>query len=391
MEAIQALAQTGAKMRRIAIALPLVLMLSGCAGVRRPVMVGASAPTSPAPVSSGAPAPTIACTPSPNVVQPGETVTIHCTAANPQNRPVSYFYAATAGSIAGSGPVATLNLAGVVPGSVRISAVVTGPGGSATAEMVVHVLSPQVMATAPPPPVMATMPPPPPMVLAMAAPPPAPILDTGRDFLLSSQHEKPGYGLYSYLLWWNVPSEQDRSRYLSVISAFLSITSVEVEEGAVPAVDAQGHPAPAVDVVQPRNLNVAYIPVTSPPPQGVTAEWVLDHYDVTRARLLLHRIPKSLHSGPYIVSMLHPLQTRLAASDHVLFQDLSSPAITNELAAAWIRQFQVQASKQQFWRPNMMTNFVLDVRGQVAELAVDIPSARTGLASWIQWYSPPGH
>lgn len=208
---------------------------------------------------------------------------------------------------------------------------------------------------------------------------------------MSSQHEKPGYGLYSYLLWWSAPTDQNRSRYLSVISAFLSITPVEVEEGAVPAVDAQGHPAPAVDVVRPQNLNVAYIPVTAPPPQGVTAQWVLDHYDVTRARLLLHRIPKSLHSGPYIVSVLHPLQRPLAASDHVLFQNLSSPAITDELAAGWIQQFQIQASKQQFWRSNMMMSFVLNVRGQVGQLAQDIPSAKAGLATWIQWFPVPGH
>jgi hypothetical protein len=230
------------------------------------------------------------------------------------------------------------------------------------------------------------------MALAAKPPPPPPqIVETGRAFLLSGDHEKPGYGLYSYLLWANNPSDQDRKRFLSVIAAFLRIPRAAVEEGTELAVDSEGHSVPAAEAVQSQNLNVAYIPVSALPPAQVTADWVLDHYDVARARILLARVPKSLHGGPYIISALHPLRANLAVGEHCLFQDLSSPSITDDLAYQWIQLFQSQASRQEFWKPNMMASFTLGVRDQIGSLADKIPAAKAGLALWIQWISPKAH
>ena len=123
----------------------------------------------------------------------------------------------------------------------------------------------------------------------------------------------------------------------------------------------------------------------------MTAEWVLNNYDENRARRLLGRLPNNLRSGPYIISVLHPLKATLSPRDHFLFQNLSSPTITDDLAYKWVQQFQSQALQQAFWKPSVMTSFVLTMRDQVGALAVQIPDAKQGLATWIGWISPGKH
>lgn len=137
------------------------------------------------------------------------------------------------------------------------------------------------------------------------------------------------------------------------------------------------------------HLNVAYVPVTDPPPDNPTPDWVVDHYDYARAHVLLEHLGRKHRSGPYIVSTLAPLTPGLPSDAHYLFQNLSSRVVPTELAEAWIQQFQDQAQSQQFWEPDKMRTFVLHLRAQVAKLAVDIPDARKGLATWISWLSPP--
>lgn len=325
---------------------------------------------------------TLSCAASPTVVSPGASAQIVCNAVSPQNLPLAYTFSADAGTIAASGNRATLKTEGFWGRLINVRATVTDDKGrTATAVTRVIVDAPVMAAAPPPPPVVASMPP-----LALPQ-----IVETGRAFLLSGDHEKPGYGLYSYLLWANHPSDQDRKRFLSVIAAFLSIPRAAVEEGTEMAVDSQGHSVPAAEAVQAQNLNVAYIPVTALPPAQVTADWVLDHYDVARARILLARVPKSLHGGPYIVSTLHPLRANLAVGEHCLFQNLSSPTITDDLAYQWIQLFQSQAAQKDFSKPNTMANFTLNVRDQIGSLADKIPAAKAGLALWIQWISPKAH
>jgi hypothetical protein len=95
--------------------------------------------------------------------------------------------------------------------------------------------------------------------------------------------------------------------------------------------------------------------------------------------------------GPYIISVLHPLRATLSSRDHFLFQDLSSPTITDDLAYAWVQQFRSQGLKQAFWEPSLMTSFVLTMRDEVGALAVQIPDAKQGLAMWIRWIAPEKH
>ena len=108
-------------------------------------------------VKSFAP-PTISCSANPSSVNPGDSSTITVIAASPQNRPLTYSYNATAGSISGTTPSATLSTAGAAPGTITVTCgVADDKGHSLSATTSVNV-------TAPPPP-----PPPPPPPAPMAS------------------------------------------------------------------------------------------------------------------------------------------------------------------------------------------------------------------------------
>lgn len=65
--------------------------------------------------------PTISCSANPSTIKPGETSTITSTAVSPQNRPLTYSYTATSGSVSGSGATAEFSSAGAPTGSVGIT------------------------------------------------------------------------------------------------------------------------------------------------------------------------------------------------------------------------------------------------------------------------------
>ena len=99
--------------------------------------------------------PTIACSANPTTVNPGDSSTITASAVSPQNRPLTYSYNATAGSISGVTPSATLSTAGAAPGPITVTCgVVDDTGKQATATATVSVLAPPP----PPPPPAAALP-----------------------------------------------------------------------------------------------------------------------------------------------------------------------------------------------------------------------------------------
>jgi hypothetical protein len=103
--------------------------------------------------------PTISCSASPSSVNPGDSSTISASAMSPQNRPLTYSYSATSGSVSGTGPSAMLSTAGASPGSIGVTCnVVDDKGNTATANTSVNVIAP------PPPP-----PPPAPMASSLCA------------------------------------------------------------------------------------------------------------------------------------------------------------------------------------------------------------------------------
>ncbi len=95
--------------------------------------------------------PTITCSANPSTVGPGDSSTITANGVSPQNRPLTYSYSATAGSVSGTTSTATLNTAGAAPGTITVTAnVVDDKGQTASCTTTVTVNAP------PPPPAPTT-------------------------------------------------------------------------------------------------------------------------------------------------------------------------------------------------------------------------------------------
>jgi outer membrane protein OmpA-like peptidoglycan-associated protein len=92
--------------------------------------------------------PTISCLASPATVKPGESSTITCTGVSPQNRPLTYSYSASVGSINGTGTTATLSTTGAPAGAITVTGTVQDDKGQ-TASATTNV---SVEAPPPPPP-----------------------------------------------------------------------------------------------------------------------------------------------------------------------------------------------------------------------------------------------
>ncbi|HZP04319.1 MAG TPA: hypothetical protein VFB43_05415 [Terracidiphilus sp.] len=91
--------------------------------------------------------PTISCSASPDTIKPGETSTITATAVSPQNRPLTYSYSASAGSVTGSGTTAEFSSSGAPTGAVGVTCNVSDDKGhSVSANTTVNISAP------PPPP-----------------------------------------------------------------------------------------------------------------------------------------------------------------------------------------------------------------------------------------------
>jgi outer membrane protein OmpA-like peptidoglycan-associated protein len=91
--------------------------------------------------------PTSGCSASPSTIKPGETSTVTAAGTSPQNRPLTYSYSASAGTVSGDGTTATFNSTGAPTGTTAITCTVADDKGqTAAATTNVTVLAP------PPPP-----------------------------------------------------------------------------------------------------------------------------------------------------------------------------------------------------------------------------------------------
>ena len=95
--------------------------------------------------------PTVGCSANPSTVAPGDSSTITANGSSPQNRPLTYSYSSTAGSVTGNTSTATLNTTGAAPGTITVTAnVVDDKGQTASCTTTVTVVAP------PPPPAPTT-------------------------------------------------------------------------------------------------------------------------------------------------------------------------------------------------------------------------------------------
>jgi hypothetical protein len=73
--------------------------------------------------------PTISCSVNPTTIKPGDTATVTSVGVSPQNRPLTYSYSATAGTITGTGTTAEYSSAGAPTGAVGITCNVSDDKG----------------------------------------------------------------------------------------------------------------------------------------------------------------------------------------------------------------------------------------------------------------------
>jgi outer membrane protein OmpA-like peptidoglycan-associated protein len=98
--------------------------------------------------------PTVSCSASPTTLKPGDSATITATGVSPQNRPLTYSYSASAGSVNGTGNTATLSTTGAPSGSITVTCnVQDDKGQTASATTSVDVEQPP----APPAPKTSTL------------------------------------------------------------------------------------------------------------------------------------------------------------------------------------------------------------------------------------------
>ncbi len=89
--------------------------------------------------------PTISCSANPTTIQPGGTSTITAQGVSPQNRPLTYSYSASAGTVTGSGTTAEYSSAGAPTGVVGITCNVSDDKGhTATANTNITIAAPYV-------------------------------------------------------------------------------------------------------------------------------------------------------------------------------------------------------------------------------------------------------
>jgi hypothetical protein len=95
--------------------------------------------------------PTISCSVAPTTIKPGDTATVTCNGVSPQNRPLTYSYKATAGTVSGSGTTAEYSSAGAPTGVVGITGTVADDKGhTASSDASLTIVAP------PPPPAPKT-------------------------------------------------------------------------------------------------------------------------------------------------------------------------------------------------------------------------------------------
>jgi hypothetical protein len=258
---------------------------------------------------------------------------------------LEYTWNATAGSISGTESEARWDLAEVAPGIYRATVKVRGPDIEESCSVRLLVTDSD----------RGTKPP----------------VETGRGFLENGQKETPGYGLYSYLLIGAPPIESTRDRYLKVINAYLNL---------LPAIEQLKRN------IRIQEINATYLPVDRKAPNNVSAEWLLEHYDYSRARALLRLVPGNLREGPYFVSSLTPLTGATEMPERYLFQNLSAvPTAPSDLASWWVRQFMNQAAQERFWNSKSVAEVALKLRTTLAILSVGLPDVQQSLKDWISW------
>ena len=89
--------------------------------------------------------PTISCSVNPSTIKPGDSATVTSTGMSPQNRPLTYSYTTTGGTVTGTGTTAEYSSAGAPTGVIGITCnVADDKGHTATANTSLTIVAPVV-------------------------------------------------------------------------------------------------------------------------------------------------------------------------------------------------------------------------------------------------------
>lgn len=225
---------------------------------------------------------------------------------------------------------------------------------------------------------------------------------TASDILTPTESEKPGFGLYSYLLFGSRPESlgSDQWRlYHETIDAFLAmppvyellpyvqrarmnltLLPVACSENELPSSSTPFFHFDPVRVAIHRmehesvNHGAAFHDPNGPYARAdaqMTACILVGNYDYARAQVLLSLFTTPHMRGPYIVSALQPLSKASGLPSQYLYQDLSS--VPPQLVPLWVKEFMAQAHEQKFWETRTKEQFILRVRTALAVARQQMP------------------
>lgn len=293
--------------------------------------------------------PTVVCSASDPVTVSGAVIRLRAWLGSADEADAVYRWAATVGEIEGGGQEVGWNLSDVEPGYHRATLEVVLPSGtSGTCSVQVKVTVGRKGEER----------------------------LSGKELLVRGERQRPGYGLYSYLLIPTRPTDEERAaRTRAAFEAFLAlIPDIEAFQGGLPL----------------RRVNLSVLPVEEPAPSKLETaklvDWLMEHYDFARARELLLDAPGPQEDGPYLVSGLKPL-TGDGTSDELLVQDLSW--VPPHLVAAWVREFLNQAEQSDAWEGRTLRSFALKLRTIVGVLGEAVEPTLGGVKTWIAVLGKP--
>jgi hypothetical protein len=191
--------------------------------------------------------------------------------------------------------------------------------------------------------------------------------------LLPGKKEEENFGLYSYLLLGSRPNDSNRDRYLAFLKAFTD-TVVAWDK--------------LHEQLSPPQINITYIPVrddlapaTAAAADFKIADWLLDHYDYTRAKKLLESIPGATTDGPYIISSNHPVPESGPRPERYLSEDLTGVPVP--IVKFWVNQFRIQTAQER-WDRATLSGVALRMRTGLEIASIAYPEIRGAIATLIK-------
>lgn len=199
-----------------------------------------------------------------------------------------------------------------------------------------------------------------------------PIL-SGRTFLVETEKEPEGYGLYTYILFGAPPGDaSERERYLEVLESYLVVVRPieqienyrkkhELNLTLIPLLD---HPViHEKDVTEPKQIRELAIKL-------------LDIYNYGRAQAILADFGVSkITGGPFLASRRVPAQ-----GTDVLFQDISHVSLSPNLVRDWTETFLMLATQESSWTDQTLQKVRLNMLNVIAVAAQD----KSRVDQWIR-------